>query len=190
MIKKSLAIALLAASPLAFADAGFYLGAGAGQTSFDVGDTSGIAVNVDDSDTGFKLYGGYKFNDNFALEAGYADIGSATMDFTGLGFNAEVEATALFVDAVATLPLSPQFAVFGRAGVAMTNTELTVNVPGFGSSTVDDDEAEFKFGLGGQFSFSKAVALRAEWERYVDVGGDNTGEGDVDVVGVSVNVMF
>ena len=189
MMKKLVAIALMSAAPLAFADAGFYMGAGVGQTSFDVGDTAGTGINVDDSDTGFKIYGGYKFNPNFAVEAGYADIGSATMDFPGF-FNAEVEASALFVDAVGSLPLNEQFSVFGRVGLAMTNTELTVNVPGLGSETLDDDEAEIKFGLGAQFSFSKNVALRGEWERYVDVGGDNTGEGDVDVIGLSVNVMF
>ena len=29
-------------------------------------DNSG--VDIDDSDTGFKIYGGYSFNDNFAVE--------------------------------------------------------------------------------------------------------------------------
>lgn len=188
MIKKVVAIALLSAAPLAFADAGFYAGAGFGQTSVDLGDTTGID-RVDDTDTGFKLYGGYRFNENFALEAGYADLGEATMGITGLA-DAKFEATALFVDAVATLPLSPQFALFGRVGVAMTNAELSVSVPGVGSASVDDDEAEFKFGLGAEYSFSKAVALRAEWERYVDVGGDNTGEGDIDVLGLSINMAF
>lgn len=189
MMKKLVAIALLSAAPLAFAETGFYLGAGAGQTSFDVGSTAGTGISVDDSDTGFKLYGGFKFNPNFAVEAGYADIGSATMVAPGF-FNAEVEASALFVDAVGLLPLNEQFALFGRLGLAMTNTELSVIVPGVGSATVDDDEAELKFGLGAQFSFSRSVALRGEWERYMDVGGDNTGEGDVDLLGLSINVMF
>lgn len=190
-MKKSLAILLMAVSPVALAQ-GVYVGAGVGQASYDVGDTTGIvAPRVDDSDTGFKLYGGYQFTPNIAVEAGYADLGEARLAgiVLGIPFDSSFEASALYADVVGTLPLGSGFSVFGRLGVAMTFAELNVATAG-GSASVDDDEGNVKFGLGAEFAFSRDVAMRLEWERYVDVGGDNTGESDVDLAGVSLNVRF
>jgi OOP family OmpA-OmpF porin len=153
-------------------------------------DSTGF-TSVDDTDTGFKIYGGYEFTKNFALEAGYADLGKATAEDSTFPLSAAVEASAIFLDAVGTLPLTNEFSVFGRAGIAFTKVEASVSVPGFGSASVKEDETNLKFGLGAQYAFTKNVALRAEWERYMDLGEDaTTGESDVDMVGVSLNVKF
>lgn len=205
MMNKVLAVALLSLSSVAFAETGFYGGIGVGRTSIDV-DTAGAqadlasvgitsTVTADDTDTGFKIFGGYQLNQNFAVEFGYADLGkfTATANVTSpvVGtIKADVEASAIFLDAVGSLPLGNQFSLFGRAGIAFTNTEN--NASGLGVTVSDDeDEANLKVGLGAQFGFTKNVALRAEWERYIDVGEeDTTGESDVDVLGVSLNVKF
>lgn len=192
-MKKLVAVALLSLSSVAMADSGAYAGIGFGRASVDV-DTTGLSnTSVDDTDTGFKIYGGYQFTNNFGLEAGYADLGKATINGEEIGvpFNGSIENSAIFLDAVGTLPLTNEFSVFGRAGVAFTKTEASVNVPGFGSASDKENEANLKFGLGAQYSFTKSVALRAEWERYLDVGDEaTTGESDVDVVGISLNVKF
>lgn len=190
MMKKYVAVALLSLSSVAMAEGGPYAGIGFGRTSIDVGDTSGLAVSVDDTDSGFKLYGGYQFTNNIAVEAGYADLGEATINGNvGLPFTSKFEASAIFVDAVGTLPLSNEFALLGRAGLAFTKAELSVGVAGVSVAEKEDD-VSLKLGLGAQYSFTKNVALRAEWERYFDVGGDTTGEGDIDLAGISLNVKF
>ena len=62
------ATALAATPAMAADDAGFYVGAGIGYSSLDVGNFSG-------SDTGFRLLAGYQFMKYFAVEAEYIDGG-------------------------------------------------------------------------------------------------------------------
>ena len=71
-----------------------YVGLGLGSTKFDDVDTSDIkadcnfiiaaggtcGVSSDDSDTGYKIFGGWKVNPNFAVELSYADLGEASID--------------------------------------------------------------------------------------------------------------
>lgn len=188
MLKKLAAIALLSLSSAAMADRGPYAGIGFGRTSIDVGDTSGFNVTVDDTDSGFKVYGGYQIINNLAIEAGYANLGEATFVF-GPAVTAKFEAAAVFVDAVGTLPLTDGFALLGRAGLAFTQAELSATRFGFSASEKEDD-VSLKLGLGAQYSFTKNLALRAEWERYLEVGGETTGEADIDIASVSLNVKF
>lgn len=205
MLRKSVAVALLSLSSVAMADSGFYAGIGVGQASVDV-DTAGLqsdlaslgitsTVSADEEDSSFKIFGGYEFNQNFAVEFGYADLGkfAATANITAplvTTANSNIEASAIFVDVVASLPLGNQFSLFGRAGLAFSKLETDVSVLGTTFSD-KEDEANLKLGLGAQYSFTKSVALRAEWERYLDVGDESTtGEGDIDVAGVSLNVKF
>src|SRR5450759_2749828 len=75
------------ASPFAVADdSGWYGGLNIGQSRAKIDDariTSNLlgagftttSINDDNHDTGYKLFGGYKFNRNFALEGGYFDLG-------------------------------------------------------------------------------------------------------------------
>src|ERR1039458_4695860 len=85
----TLGLAALAviASPFAVADdSGWYGGGNIGQsraTNDDARDTSSLvgqgatatSITDDNRHSGYKLFGGYKFNRNFALEGGYFDLG-------------------------------------------------------------------------------------------------------------------
>ena len=81
----------------------FYAGASLGQSKFKGAcDTeAGITLsNCKDSDTAWKIFGGYQFTPNLAVELGYNDFGRISSDatvivggstFTG---NARIEASA------------------------------------------------------------------------------------------------
>ena len=84
-----IAIAALAALPLSQAQAAGYFGVGGGVSSYsnleescdDVelrAAFSGIAASCDpdDSDSGFKVFGGYRFNENWAIEGSIFDLGT------------------------------------------------------------------------------------------------------------------
>lgn len=44
---------------------------------------------------------------------------------------------------------------------------------------------------GALYDFTQNVAVRTEWQRYQDVGGDNVGgESDIDVLSVGVQYLF
>ncbi|HWR72834.1 MAG TPA: outer membrane beta-barrel protein, partial [Nitrospirota bacterium] len=69
-----IAVIVLPAAALAQGP-GLYIGAGAGMSEID---SPGDYADFDDTDTAVKVFMGYAFNKGFALEAGYADLGSYT----------------------------------------------------------------------------------------------------------------
>ena len=69
-------------------DAGFYIGGALGQSSFDV--ECARTTSCDDSDSSWKIFGGYQFNKHFALEFGYADLGETTASVPVPPFNVNI----------------------------------------------------------------------------------------------------
>ena len=222
-MKKSLVLAsLLLASGLAAAQTathtGVYVGGSVGGAWVDMGNVAGDVANIarsagatnvtsdeDEGDTVFKLFAGYKFNKNFAIEGGYADLGKYTASASGFidgapaSAGGDVKAYAIFIDAVGFLPAgsNEDFSVFGKAGLAYTKTKLNASgsAPGIGISSVSvsesDSEVVPKLGLGAQYYVTRNVALRAEYDIYFNVGDeDKTGESNVQVVSATLTVGF
>ena len=70
--------------------------------------------------TGYKLFGGYKFNKNFALEGGYFDLGKFGFTATTVPagtLNGNIKLKGLNLDAVGILPIAEKFSAFGRVGL-------------------------------------------------------------------------
>ena len=113
---------------------GWYAGVGVGQTNIDTaGDFDPSAgESADDSDTAFKVFGGYGFSRNFALEFGYADLGEFT--FSEPGFNVDSESTAIFAELVGRAKVHERVDVFGKLGVAYWDVELKLSNGGSISS--------------------------------------------------------
>ena len=65
----ALFLSILFLSPLQ-ADNKFYLGASIGENYIEQ-DNVFLGEDFDDSDTGYKVFGGYQFHRNFAVEANY-----------------------------------------------------------------------------------------------------------------------
>ena len=62
--------------------AGWYVGVGAGQTNMEAENSfdTGALESYSDSDSSSKVFGGFTFSNNFAVEFGYADLGEFTAD--------------------------------------------------------------------------------------------------------------
>lgn len=148
---------------------GFYAGVGLGQSTIDVGLS-------DDSDTSFKVFGGYSFNEHFAVELAYIDGGSVE-ERVGPS-SAEVEVTGLSAMAVGRLPVNDMFSVFGKLGLASYDVELTFSDPFFGNGSVKESDEEVMYGIGAAFGFGQ-FELRGEYEM-VDVA-----DGDFNLFSVS-----
>ncbi len=170
----ALAALALTAGTVAQADVqpGFYAGVGIGQSTIDVGLS-------DDSDTSFKVFGGYSINEHFAVELAYVDGGS--VDERQGPSSVEVEVTGLTAVAVGRLPVNDMFAVYGKLGLASYDVELTFSDPFFGSGSVKESDEEVMYGIGAAFSFGQ-FELRGEYEM-VDVS-----DGDFNLF--SVNGLF
>ncbi len=170
---------LLPALPAAAQSTPFYIGGGAGLSSIDLcGDPAlAGATSCDDEDTGFKIFGGYNFNQNFGVELGWVDLGEISV--SGPGGTATAEADGFQAAAVGILPINPQFSIFGKLGVYMWDAE--VNAPGISAS---DDGTDLMFGVGGAFHFTPQLSIRAEWERF------EVDDEDADLISASIVFRF
>jgi OOP family OmpA-OmpF porin len=205
----SLASLSLALVPAASAQvSGWYAGAGAGssRTDIDAGrwnaalarvGFTGVTTTTDETDTGWKLFVGYQVNRNFAVEAGYVDLGRAGVSsrFTGPApgtIRADGRATAWHVDAVGMLPLNGSLALLGRVGIVASETRLSAAATAAGVTVFEamtDRETSYKLGLGLSYEFTKTVGVRGEWERF-RVGDGDGGTHSVDLFSVSLRVRF
>jgi OmpA-OmpF porin, OOP family len=168
-------------------EAGWYVGGSIGQSKIDCS-TGGVAgVSCDDSDTAFRVLGGYQFNKYLGAELGYADLGKATI--SGAGLSASVEAKAWDLVGVGRLPLADRFSLFGKLGMYRADSDLSSNTPLIPASS--DTNTDITYGVGAQYDFNKNLGVRAEWQQYKKVGSDSTGgEGDVDVMSIGVVYRF
>ena len=183
-IATAIFLVALSMNPLALAQTegqGGYIGVGFGKGSADLSvsdfnDGSITSGRVDDTDTGWKLFGGYGFNKNFAVEGGYADLGESNFNGTsnGLGFlyfagpvNIDIETKSLFVDLVAIMPFK-KWSLFGKIGFHNWDAEVTVSNPPV-SGSADDDGTDPHFGVGAEWRPSPRWGLRLEWEVFTEV---------------------
>ena len=147
---------------------GFYAGAGIGSTT--VGDDDLDGTGFDDSDTGFKVFGGYSFNENFGVEVSWFDFGEGGVS-AGTS-SASVGVTGLAASAVGRLPINQMFSVFGKLGFASYDVDLDFNnVPGFGSGHLSDSDSDMIYGVGAALRFGGNFEARLEYEA-LNVDGD------------------
>jgi OOP family OmpA-OmpF porin len=155
---------------------GIYIGASAGTSSFDSDITTGLVTSgtVDKESSGYKIYVGYEFNQNFAVDVSYVDLGSAAYSGSYFGTpvtNGTVDVWGLNLSAVGTLPLNSTFAVFGRVGLFAWEAKAKDTTGGVPFSDVVSG-GDFSFGAGLNVRFSKNLSARVEWERFGLTGYD------------------
>ncbi len=199
-----LATLTLIASSFAFADdSGWYGGISAGQSKAKIDDaritnTLGItptSISEENRDTGYKLFGGYQFNKNFAIEGGYFDLGefkfTATAPVPGT-LSGNIKARGLNLDALGILPFTEKFSAFGRVGLNYAETRDSFSGTGLVHVSNPDPsrrETNYKAGLGLQYNFTESLGMRLEGERYRinDAVGHR---GDVDLVSLGLIFRF
>ncbi len=184
----------------------YYIGGGIGQARTEINDErvtrplfgTGLTatnINRDNHDTAYKLFGGYQFNQNFALEGGYFNLGkfgfSSRTGTTGT-FNGQVKIQGFNLDLVGTLPVTERFSVFARAGAQAAKTGDTYSgttpISGFNPSP-SKREVNYKAGVGLQYEINPSFLVRAEAERYRI--SDNIGKkGNADMVSLSLVFPF
>ncbi len=161
---------------------GWYIGGSLGSTRANFNNdainnqfvANGFAINstsTNNRSTGGKLFSGYQFTPNFALEGGYFDLGRFNYSgvTTGGTYNGDTRARGLNLDLVGTLPLSDRFSVLGRIGAAYAQTRDNFASSGFVPANTFNrsrNDTNVKFGVGLQYAITEALSLRAELERY------------------------
>lgn len=185
----------LAAIPQMVQAAEWYGGASVGQSKAkDIVCDLDITCSSDDTDTGWKIYGGYQFNPNGAIEFGYVDLGKAKISGTDsfLGAtSASWETTGLTAALVGSMPVGQNVGLIGKLGLFNWDLDLNVSSSVFGSGSESASGTDLTFGLGLKVDLSKMTGIRVEWERFKDVGDNNTtGQSDVDLLSVGFVFKF
>ena len=152
-------------------DGHFYGGFGVGRS-----DSNLDGVVIDNKDRAWKGFGGYQFNRYFAVEGGFIDLGRTTTP------GASLDSKALHASAVGSLPLTEQFALTGKAGLARTETEF--------STGGSDQNTEPTYGLGLRYDFTRQLGIRGEWERYRASNNPFSGKNDIDVFTINAIYRF
>jgi OmpA-OmpF porin, OOP family len=188
-----LAIALslgYAGTAAAEEETGFYAGIGLGQSTIE-NDEDGI--DFDEDDTGFKLFGGYQFNEFIAVELAYINEGEPNDSFTvaGIDVENEVEITQVSATAVGTLPFNEFFGAMGRLGFSYVDASFKQTASGFGTTVDEDDNTtEVSYGLGIWFAPRKDFLLRLEYEMTSAELFDDDIDADTDISLISVSAMY
>src|ERR1700721_734258 len=203
----SLTALALTLSPSAFADdAGWYTGFNAGQSRAKIDDAriadgllgEGLPTPSITNATrpfGFKAVGGYEFNRYFALEGGYFNLGKFgfTADTSPAGsLRGDIKLQGANFDAVGSVPLGDKFSLFARAGVNYADAKDSF--AGTGLVAVTDPSprkwaANYKFGFGAEYDFTRLIGMRLEAERYrIDDAVGN--KGDVDLYSAGLVFRF
>ena len=175
----------------------WYVGASVGRSEFkDACNGLPAGFSCDNKGTAGRLFGGYQFHRNWAVEFGYDDFGKATASGVvgGVGVNGSGKSSAWELTAVGSVPLGHEFSLYGKAGAYQAHTKVSATgTLGAFTATASgtDNNTGLTVGAGTMYDFTKAFQLRAEWQRYAKVGGNNTGgKNDIDVLGVGFVVKF
>lgn len=179
----------------------FYLGGGAGQATYkDVDEveracaTVGAVCSVDDSDSAFKVFAGYRFGPYVAFEGGYIDLGEATADAAVPAATAALTAEGGYIAILPQIPLGQVGSIFGRLGLSAVDAKLTAS--GGGASFRDSSGAgAVVFGAGGEVHLTEQISVRAEWERHsfdeaFEIAGVEIEAPDIDLVSASFVIRF
>ncbi len=165
------------------ADPGWYGGASVGQARAEVDDMrtfgkllgggySAVSIKRDHRNSGYKLFGGYQVNRNFALEGSYFDLGkfSFTADTLPAGtLRGEYKFRGVNLDAVGTLPITGKLSALARIGVNYAETRDTFSGTGALAGlnlNPSKRDTNYKYGLGLKYDLTQRLALLLEAERY------------------------
>jgi hypothetical protein len=219
----------LGAQTAAANEVGFYIGGYVGQTSKEVPLTplqefqdaiNQIAVfepteqhsSLDDTDIGFALIGGYRWNRYLAFETSYTKLGTVTYKTRATGefpfetgtMNTDVvsETSGFTLSVLGTWPVTRDWELYVRGGMLFANNRLRVEINSQGQdfipplgNHVADSFSKSSNDTYASVGISRRVLeiydLRLEYQRVFDQGMEITGaQGDLDAALLGLTVTF
>lgn len=191
----------LAASP----GIGFFGGLGLGQSTFHDYELDGLpGAEVDDTDTAFSLFTGYRWTPNYGVLMGYIDHGSVRASGPvgegGSPFDDEVGYKSTLLCAMAAWPIAPSTAILGFTGAAYWQQDVDYEEgytpPGLGgegvSSNYGADESGVSAVIGGGVNYffdpTQHFGLSLMWFRIIDAGDQGATGHDSDIDFVSLGI--
>lgn len=193
-------------SAFAADDTFWYMGGNIGQSKAKIDDAriatqipGTASISDDNKGNAFKLFGGYQFNKNFAVEGGYFNLGefgytASTVPPVAAGtLNGKIKLQGLNLDAVGMLPLADKFSVFGRFGLQYAQAKDTFSGTGIVATPANPNPSKnalnYKAGVGAQYDFNQSLGMRVEAERY-RINDAINNKGDINMYSVGLVYRF
>lgn len=160
---------------------------------------------LDTKDAVYGFFGGYRFTDHWAIEGGFVDMGEFVYQEQGTGnfsydppgtpprtfrYKVGAEARGMQVSALAILPVSHRFELYGRASFAYLSSKLRRWIDDDQLFNVGQSDTTYMIGAGAAYRFADVYALRLEYQRAFDVNYAELDQADLDTVSLGFAVTF
>lgn len=143
-------------------------------------------VSLDDSDTGYRIYAGWRFHEYISAEFGYANFGELSQSVTAstadpAGFLTALAEEQPLMSSGITLGVasdfslnelgleesdfSRDFGVYGRAGLYVWKTEVAYQAGTFNISR-DDSGTDLYFGIGARYTLFEDFDIGLGYDYY------------------------
>lgn len=186
----------------------YYVFGDYGRSDIDLGSTSVPGFSIDDTDTAYSFGAGYRFNENFSVELGYADLGEASISTNApvtetvagstvtVDGTLDVDAKGFFLGVRGDMDVADNIGLFARAGFLDWESDAdisgTVTVDGTaytGSASAElADGTDPYLGVGVAYDFNENLAANLQYTRYfLDFEGTDV---DVDTFTVGLTYSF
>jgi opacity protein-like surface antigen len=164
---------------------------------------------LDDTTDVWGALVGYRINKWVGTEIGYVNLGEVKYDFDGVlnstltppGTSENFDYTMSYrfdsagptAAVVGFLPLGQHFELNAKAGIFLADTRQTIRLndvevkENFYHERIDASQTEIFLGIGGTWNATENLALRVEYQKFLDVGDDTKAyEQDFDVINIGV----
>jgi len=164
----------------------FYLGGKLGVNHYQHGCES-WSLDCDKNSVAAGVFAGYQFNDNFAFEAAYIDLGDAKASYLENGNNYQHTGSmkGLELSALGSLYLTEDIAAFAKAGVFNWHGS---NKGPFNNTNADDWAATV--GAGLTYQLNDAWQARFEYQYFDHLGNDTIGGTNAHLTSIGISYQF
>lgn len=179
LIALSVAAALAAASMVASAATpnAFYVGARGGYAHTDWDNSGTFVESQDDAGYGLGIYGGYNFNEYFAIEAGYNYFDGFSAQTIGGAYASDFDFHGPEIAAKVNFPVASSVDLYLRGGLMYAWGD---------ADGADSNKIVPLVGAGVQFACTDNLGIRLGYDRYFNAWDDD----DLVASGVDMDLDF
>jgi OmpA-OmpF porin, OOP family len=152
-------------------DEGFYVGGGVGQFNLEVDGIDGIdeaIETLDDSDTAWQVFIGWRLNPYISLQAAYIDFGGPEDDFSTAGSsgNYRAEFSGFAPAIIGHLPLGP-VELSAKLGYYIYDLDITANLDDLGGNVFESSDSgeDVMYGVGVGITLFERLNAKLEYEK-------------------------
>jgi hypothetical protein len=185
MTMKKIALAVFASIAAIGAAQAQTIGNDAPHGYVGIGAATADNVTTDQYRVGGKLYGGYQFDRNWGLEAGYTyfDDQDFSRSIGNRAVKGQVRGSSSYIAGKYTIPLSERVAAYGKLGVSYNERKYRDTV----GLRYDDNDTGAYGAVGLQYKLNQNASVIGEYERY---GKDKNLGAKADVYTVGLQYDF